>query len=377
MGDLVGEKKIKDSCGKLLVIQWYITCDISSIYISVYICVYICAKENCDPVIYYLCIYLCISLYICAYMCISVYICVYIWAYICVYISVKVGNTRFLRKTVGDPVIYYLCASGEPISIIYAHDTSIGLSQAISLHWHSGREARKEEFWFWLLKVLTLKFWPCNFDQKNVATEFWPQGGQQRGVLQQNFKETPAAGAVASQMSNVFWYPSSFVPNKFALDPFFMLRYKISKRSASLWWSAIFTAYLTFHSLNKKALEGLIIQFEKLWPNVDFERNCVGYQNTFSGVQEESNRSSNLTANGFKSPEQRNELEINWSVFKCFSLQRNELEMNWSVFECFFWLLLGQINDGASRYKGGARVRKAANGHICNKPNQKCNKPEM
>ena len=56
------------------------------------------------------------------------------------------GNARFLRKTVGDPVIYYLCASAEPISIIYAHDTSIGLSQAISLHWHSGREARKEEF---------------------------------------------------------------------------------------------------------------------------------------------------------------------------------------------------------------------------------------
>ena len=56
------------------------------------------------------------------------------------------GNARFLRKTVGDPVIYYLCASAEPISIIYAHDTSIGLSQAISLHCYSREGKGKAKF---------------------------------------------------------------------------------------------------------------------------------------------------------------------------------------------------------------------------------------
>ena len=55
--------------------------------------------------------------------------------------------------------------------------------------------------------------------------------------------------------------------------------------------------------------------------------------------------------------------------------QSKEMNQKWiGLFSNASFGWLGQINDGASRYKGGAGVRKAANGHICNKPNQKCNK---
>ena len=72
------------------------------------------------------------------------------------------GNARFLRKTVGDPVIYYLCASTKPISIIYAHDTSIGLSQAISLHWYSREGRGKEQN----PQMFAQEFRPRNSDQR-------------------------------------------------------------------------------------------------------------------------------------------------------------------------------------------------------------------
>ena len=52
------------------------------------------------------------------------------------------------------------------------------------------------------------------------APKFLQQRARKKGVLQQNFKKKILARAVAPQMSNGFWYPTSFVPNKFALDPF-------------------------------------------------------------------------------------------------------------------------------------------------------------
>ena len=147
---------------------------------------------------------------------------------ICAYICAKSVFISSAKKEIRDScgkllVIrwYIICAPPASQSVLYMH-------MIHPLDYHNqyryigtaAGKARKEEF------CLAPQFRAWNFDHKMLATgrltkksfdvtpeilatQFWQQ------------KKTPAAVAVAPQMSNVFWYPRSFVPNKFALDPVF------------------------------------------------------------------------------------------------------------------------------------------------------------
>ena len=218
-------------------------------------------KENCwwsgdiSSMHVYICVCLCI--YLCKYLCTHLYVSVHIFVQnLCLYHQQK-------RK-------YEILAencwwSGDILSVRLRRANQYYICTWY-IHWIITTNivtlAQRQEGKKGGVSFMAPKFRAWNFDHKMLATgrltkksfdvtpeilatQFWQQ------------KKTPAAVAVAPQMSNVFWYPRSFVPNKFALDPFFTPYYKISKRSASLWWSAIFTAYLTFHSLDKNTLDGL------------------------------------------------------------------------------------------------------------------------
>ena len=154
-------------------------------------------------------------------------------------------------------------------------------------------------------------------------------------------------------MSNGFWYPASFVPNKFPLDPLLCPATQLAKNQ--------FHSDEVFYFSQFEQNVRIVKKKRLIWnwrSNVDLEKNCICCQSTSGWV---SRRSGKLATNGFKSPEQRNQLEIKWKSIGLFS---NASSLGW----------VGQINDGASRYKEGARVRKAANGHICTRPHQKCKK---
>ena len=128
-----------------------------------------------------------------------------------------------------------------------------------------------------------------------------------------------------------------------------MPRNKISKQI-----SFTLLKYFTFQSLNNNVRIVQKMSLNNWRPNVDLEMIAFAVKAHLVEFWEEAASSPQMGSN----PRSK---EINWKSIGLFS---NASSLGW----------VGQINDGASRYKGGAGVRKAANGHICTRPNQKCKK---
>ena len=162
---------------------------------------------------------------------------------------------------------------------------------------------------------------PSNVCPRIPTTKFWPKG---KRSLQQNLKKKTTANAVAPQMSNGFWYPASFVPNKFPLDPLLCPATQLAKNQFHS--DEVFYFSQFEQNVRKKTVD--LELAVKCW--FGKELHLLSKHIWLSFKKKWQARHKWLQIPGAKKSI-RNQMEINWSVFKCFFSWLSRPDKRWGI----------------------------------------------